>query len=311
MSRSSSTDTTDLDKQTPPPPPQPQLQLQPTSTTQEPLHELPNILKESITGFGGFGALLLQIAHPGVARGVNNHSEFATRQIDRAEKTAIYVYMMVYGSDEEKNLIREWVNRMHARVQGGQGVGEEKYSAQDPDLQLWVAATLYVGWVKSYEMAFGPLPAAKAEKVYQEFSVFGTSLQVPREKWPTDIAAFNEYYEWIVRTQLRLVPEGEQVYYHIMHPNLPWAFKPFIPLFMYITRIFSVDYLPEGVRATYGLKATTKYDRVMRRVLMAQYKLTPGFIRTWPKKYYMKRGRVMVAKLKERGFTGELRMSKY
>ncbi|KAL4884851.1 hypothetical protein BJY04DRAFT_232384 [Aspergillus karnatakaensis] len=297
MSRSDSTSSTDLEKQTPKP------------TITEPLVELPTILKESITGFGGFGALLLQIAHPGVARGVNNHSEFATRQVDRAEKTAIYVYMMVYGTQEEKNFIREWVNRMHARVKGGEG--DSEYFAQDPDLQLWVAATLYVGWVKSYEMAFGPLPAEKAERVYQEFSIFGTSLQVPREKWPKDIAAFNEYYARIVQTELTLVPEGDQVYYHIMHPNLPWAFKPFIPLFMYITRTFSVDYLPEEVRAAYGLKPTTKYDRFNRRLMMAQYKFTPGFIRHWPKKYYMKRGRVMVAKLKERGFTGELRMSKY
>jgi uncharacterized protein (DUF2236 family) len=270
------------------------------------LIELPEILKESITGFGGFGALLLQIAHPGVARGVGNHSEFATRQIDRAEKTAIYVYMMVYGTQEEKNFIKEWVNRMHSRVKGGNG--ESAYFAQDPDLQLWVAATLYIGWVKSYEMAYGPLPEERAERVYQEFSVFGTSLQVPREKWPKDRAAFDEYYRHVIENDLRLVPEGEQVYWHIMHPNLPWVFKPFIPLALYLTKIFSVDYLPPEIRLTYGLKPTTKYDRFNRRLMIMQYKMTPKFIRSLPKRYYMKRGRVMVAKLKERGFTGDMRM---
>ncbi|KAL4921995.1 hypothetical protein BDW62DRAFT_197234 [Aspergillus aurantiobrunneus] len=270
------------------------------------LIELPKILKESITGFGGFGALLLQIAHPGVARGVNNHSEFATRQIDRAEKTAIYVYMMVYGTREEKAYIREWVNRMHSRVKGGEG--DSAYRAQDPDLQLWVAATLYVGWVKSYEMAYGALPPDRAERVYQEFSIFGTSLQVPREKWPKDRHAFNEYYNRIIETELKLVPEGEQVFYHIMHPRLPFVFRPFIPLVMYLTRIFSVDYLPPEVRVTYGLKPTTKYDRFNRKLMILQYKFTPSLIRSLPKAYYMKRGRVMVGKLKERGFTGDMRM---
>ncbi|KAJ0414768.1 hypothetical protein BJY00DRAFT_320778 [Aspergillus carlsbadensis] len=282
------------------------LEKGPPTPYTENLIELPKILKESITGFGGVGALLLQIAHPGVARGVNNHSEFATRQIDRAEKTAIYVYMMVYGTQEEKNFIKEWVNRMHARVKGGDG--ESAYFAQDPDLQLWVAATLYIGWVKTYEMAFGPLPEDRAERVYQEFSVFGTSLQVPREKWPKDRAAFDEYYRHVVENELRLVPEGEQVYWHIMHPNLPWAFKPFIPLARYLTRIFSVDCLPLEIRDTYGLKPTTRYDRFNRRLMIVQYKMTPGFIRSLPKRYFMKRGRVMVAKLKERGFTGEMRM---
>ncbi|KAL4988816.1 hypothetical protein BDW68DRAFT_196405 [Aspergillus falconensis] len=284
------------------------LEKQPIPHHDEDLIELSSILKESITGFGGFGALLLQIAHPGVARGVNNHSEFATRQLDRAEKTAIYVYMMVYGSGEEKAFIREWVNRMHSRVEGGEG--DTKYRAQDPDLQLWVAATLYVGWVKSYELAFGQLEGEKAERVYQEFAIFGTSLQVPRSKWPRDRKAFWEYYDRIVESELRLVPEGEQVYHHIMHPNLPWAFKPFIPLIMYLMRILSVDYLPPEVRLAYGLKPLNGFDRAIRKMFVVQYRLMPGFVRSLPKKYYMKRGRVMVAKLKERGYTGDMRMRK-
>ncbi|KAL2865251.1 oxygenase MpaB family protein [Aspergillus lucknowensis] len=295
MSRSDSSDSNvDLEKQAP------------NLRHDEDLIELPKILKESITGFGGFGALLLQIAHPGAARGVHNHSEFATRQLDRAEKTAIYVYMMVYGTQEEKNFIREWVNRMHSRVKGGEG--DSAYRAQDPDLQLWVAATLYVGWVKSYEMAYGPLPADRAERVYQEFSVFGTSLQVPREKWPQDRHTFNEYYEHIVQNEQNLVPEGEQVFYHIMHPRLPFVFKPLVPLALYLTRIFSVDYLPPRVRLAYGLKSTTKFDRFNRKLMILQYKITPPFIRSLPKRYYMKRGRVMVAKLKQRGFNGDMRM---
>ncbi|KAL4976262.1 hypothetical protein BDW66DRAFT_166673 [Aspergillus desertorum] len=272
----------------------------------EDLIELPSILKESITGFGGFGALLLQIAHPGVARGVNNHSEFATRQLDRAEKTAIYVYMMVYGSEEEKSFIREWVNKMHSRVKGGEG--DTKYHAQDPDLQLWVAATLYVGWVKSYEMAFGQIEGDRAERLYQEFAVFGTSLQVPRSKWPRNREAFWEYYDRIVERELRIVPEGEQVYHHIMHPNLPWAFTPFIPLTMYLMRILSVDYLPPEVKSTYRLKPLSGFDKAMRKMFVVQYRLMPGFVRSLPKRYYMKRGKMMVAKLKERGYTGDMRM---
>ncbi|KAL4735026.1 hypothetical protein BDV11DRAFT_208878 [Aspergillus similis] len=167
---------------------------------------------------------------------------------------------MVYGSEEERSFIREWVNKMHSRVKGGEG--DTKYHAQDPDLQLWVAATLY---------------DKRAERVYQEFAVFGTSLQVPRSKWPRDREAF-------------------------------W--ESFIPLMMYLLRILSVDYLPQEVRAAYGLKPLNRFDRVMKKMLVVQYRLAPGFVRSLPKAYYMKRGRVMVAKLKERGFTGDVRMRK-
>ncbi|KAI9373625.1 hypothetical protein BJX61DRAFT_502103 [Aspergillus egyptiacus] len=214
--------------------------------------------------------------------------------------------MMVYGTEEEKAFIREWVNRMHLRVKGGEG--ESRYSANDPDLQLWVAATLYVGWVKAYEMAFGPLEEERAERVYQEFAVFGTSLQVPRSMWPKDRAAFWEYYQRIVETELRLVDEAEEVYYHIIHPKLPWGLRPVAPLLLYLSKIFSVDYLPEEVRGAYGLRPTNWYDRLNRRLYIWQYWISPGFIRYWQKNYYMERGRVMVARLKERGFTGEMRM---
>jgi uncharacterized protein (DUF2236 family) len=85
------------------------------------LTELGNIVREAISGYGGLGGVLLQVAHPGVGRGVHDHSEFATRQLDRAEKTSIFVYCMVFGTAEEKAYIKQWVDMVHSRVKGGEG----------------------------------------------------------------------------------------------------------------------------------------------------------------------------------------------
>ena len=87
--------------------------------------------------------------------GVNNHSNFAYRPIDRLRTTMSYVYTMAFGTPSEKRTIIGMVHRAHAPVEGVSDadakVGEVQYNANDPELQLWVAATLYAAGVDIYE----------------------------------------------------------------------------------------------------------------------------------------------------------------
>jgi hypothetical protein len=122
------------------------------ANTRAPLPPTPalrKVLKESICLMGGLTALLLQIAHPGVGAGVAFHSDFVYRAFQRMENTAIYIYGIVFGTEEEKRAIQDWVDKMHAPVKGERG--GVQYDAKDPDLQLWVAATIYVAMVGMYE----------------------------------------------------------------------------------------------------------------------------------------------------------------
>lgn len=286
--------------------PNPPTSPTPTKDDEPELIEMPHLLRESIGQYGGLAALLLQIAHPGVGRGVHDHSQFADRQLDRAEKTAIYVYTMVYGTPEEKKLIRQWVNRAHARVKGREG--DEKYNANDPHLQLWVAATLYATMVAMYERLWGPFEPEKAERLYQEFAIYATSLRVPPELWPQDREAFYEYYDDVVNRDLVVVPEAKEIFYHIMHPKVPFLHRLFVPTVLSINRSFAVDLLPPKVSAGFGLSTeTSRWDRAVMGMVLSMYNYTPAFIRHFPKTYYMGRARKMVAMLKEQGFVN-LRM---
>lgn len=51
---------------------------------------LKTIVKEGIIVAGGAAAILLQVASPGVAAGVNEHSNFAYRVQDRLRTTMTY-----------------------------------------------------------------------------------------------------------------------------------------------------------------------------------------------------------------------------
>ena len=81
-------------------------------------------------------ALLLQLAHPAVAAGVADHSDFRTDPWRRLAGTLRSYLTIVYGTTAAA---RAEIRRLNALHRGITGPG---YSARDPDLSLWVHATL-------------------------------------------------------------------------------------------------------------------------------------------------------------------------
>lgn len=73
----------------------------------------------------------------GVGKGVENHSNFSYRPLDRLRTTMTFVYCMTFGTEDERRTVVDKVHRAHAPVKGA------GYDANDTRLQLWVAATLY------------------------------------------------------------------------------------------------------------------------------------------------------------------------
>jgi hypothetical protein len=138
---------------------------------------------------GGGCAILLQLAHPSVGRGVAEHSDFASRPYDRLIGTLTYVTAVACGTEDDIRAVHRAVGRAHAPVHGAADSETPAYSAFDPDLQLWVTATLYWTAVRVHERVFGPLDQASADRFYREFAAVGTSLQLPPEAWPASRVA--------------------------------------------------------------------------------------------------------------------------
>lgn len=69
--------------------------------------EMKTIVGESISMEGGAAAVLLQIAHPMVGKGVAAHSSFTYRRIERARRSIFYDYCMTFGTPEEKKFITD------------------------------------------------------------------------------------------------------------------------------------------------------------------------------------------------------------
>src|SRR4029077_8097333 len=81
-------------------------------------------------------ALLLQIAHPAVAAGVNDHSDFRADPWRRLAGTLRSYLTIVYGSTAAARAEIRRLNTLHRGITG------PGYAARDPELALWVHATL-------------------------------------------------------------------------------------------------------------------------------------------------------------------------
>src|SRR3982074_439411 len=106
---------------------------------------------------GGGRALLMQIAHPKVAAGVDEHSDFRRHPIRRLRRTLLMTMAIVFGDRETAMAAARTVNQVHARVRG------DGYHALDPDLLLWVHATLVDTALVTYETFVKRLTSTERE----------------------------------------------------------------------------------------------------------------------------------------------------
>ena len=232
---------------------------------------LRDIAGEAILLAGGGRAILLQIAHPGVGLGVAEHSDFASRPLDRLHATMTYVYAVVYGSDEEIAAVRRRVNLAHAPVRSGTDAAGPAYNAFDPELQLWVAATLYDTAVDLYQRIFGEFDDASAECVFREYGALGTSLQVQPDAWPATRAAFRAYWDDML-PRLQVTDATRRVARDLL---LPKAVPLWLTALMPLARLMTVGLLPPELRAGFGLRWTPRNDRRFRRWLRVMAVVVP------------------------------------
>lgn len=239
------------------------------------------VIQEAILLAGGATAILLQVAEPGVGKGVDEHSNFGYRPLDRLRTTMTYVYCVTFGTRDEKKAVIEMVHRAHASVKG------PDYSADDPQLQLWVAATLYAVGIEIYQEIFGRLDDETAQAIYREYSILALSLRVTPEMWPEDQHAFWEYWDKQIKT-MEITENAKNVAHDLLwNKKAPLTIRFALPF----VRLTTAQMLPPRVREAYGLK-TGKIRRGTYRFTMgltkAAYPALPKAIRTYPMKYYMK-----------------------
>lgn len=231
---------------------------------------------------GAGAAVLEQLAMRPVGLGVAEHSTTIERPLDRLRTTLTYVYVLALGTPEEQRAVATMVNRSHAPVQSA-----GRYSAFDPDLQLWVAATLAHEGPRVYEQVFGPMDAASRGRVHRESAIYGTVLQVPATAWPEDVPSFEDYWQAALQ---RLEPDpAVQAFARrlLSTAGQPLVVRLLLPLQSLMARGGMPPEAREALALPWSERDRLLYD-LFWTVFPPAYRLLPRGLRSLPARLYLR-----------------------
>jgi uncharacterized protein (DUF2236 family) len=206
---------------------------------------------------GGGPAVLLQVAHPLVAAGVAEHSDFRAGLWRRLLGTMRALYMIVYGTRDEAEAAGAAVRAVHERVRGrtaarlGVFPPGTPYSASDPQLMLWVHGTLVHVSLALHCRLVGRLSANEQERYYREMSLVARIFGTPPDVIPRRLADFRAYFaDRLAAPEIAVTPPAREVAAVILEAPLPAPLRLLAPAH----RLSSAGLLPPRLRSEYGLE---------------------------------------------------------
>ena len=241
-------------------------------------------------------ALLMQVAHPLVAEGVAQHSSFRADPWRRLRATLRSYLTIIYGSTTEARAEIGRLNRFHRNVRGPVSdpaaalAFGPAYDARDPELSLWVHATLIDATLVANERWIGRLSPGRRAAFYAESLPIGRAFGVPARLLPADIDAFDAYLERMIGPAgpVQVGPLARDLAEAILRPPLG-PLHPIlagIPASLYAWTLWpAIDLLPEPIRTGYGLPWGRR-ERAVSAWLTAGYRawrpILPIGLRTMP-----------------------------
>jgi uncharacterized protein (DUF2236 family) len=227
---------------------------------------------------GGGRALLMQIAHPSVAAGVVDHSGFPGDPYSRLWRTLDTTLTVSFGDAAQSRAAAARVGAMHRRVRGDRNGG--RYDAMDPNLLLWVHATLVDSALETYERFVRPLRPQVRERYYHEMKSQALAFGVPAETLPAGLAEFRSYVAATIES-LDVGDEAIRLSAEILSPPAPLSLAPASALL----RLITVGLLPERLRSAFGLRWGPGRERLLEAsaaCIRALVPLLPAAARSWP-----------------------------
>src|SRR5436190_1064413 len=198
---------------------------------------------ESVLLLGGGRALILQVAHPGVAAGVARFSNYRAEPWKRLYRTLDTTLAIVFGDREASVAASARLRRLHERVTGTDDRGEP-YRALDPELLLWVHATLIDTSLTIYERYVARLTPRERGLYYEEMKTVGEAYSIPPETMPGDYPSFRRYWGAMLAEGLRITETTRDVADAVLRPDLPRVAWPAAELL----RLVTLGTLPSEIR---------------------------------------------------------------
>ena len=245
------------------------------------------INRETVVLLGWGRAVLLQLAHPLVAAAVAEHSPFQQDAIAywrRTRRTVGAMMSLTFAPEAQVRAAIDRINGIHTRIHGTLRAATAHfpagtpYSAQDPDLLLWVHATLIESNLMAYERFVGTVAPEEKDGYCLEATEIAVMLGVPRARIPASFAELRAYLEGMLGGgAIAATPMARVLAGTLLSPPLGSLAAPLL-------RLTSIGLLPDAVREQYEFAWSEddarKLDRVTT-VIRRVRPMLPSQIRQW------------------------------
>jgi uncharacterized protein (DUF2236 family) len=219
--------------------------------------------REMFLLLGGTTALLMQVAHPLVAAGVHQHSDFRTDPFGRLRRTLDTTLAVVFGDERASRGAIARMNRIHAEVRGT-AAGGRAYAARDPRLLLWVQTTLVLTSLRLYEQMMGRLPPDEREAYWEEAKPIAALLGIPVAMLPRTVADLERYEDAMLASEAIPDATARSVGREVIRP-LPW-----LPEIAYWpSDALTAALLPPSLRTAFGLRYGRPERLLFRGMVLA------------------------------------------
>ncbi|MET9364341.1 oxygenase MpaB family protein [Streptomyces sp. NPDC006632] len=221
-------------------------------------------------------ALTMQVAHPAVGAGVDDHSVFRTDPWGRGERSLRSLQLWVYGGDQavaEGRRLRE----LHKTIRGADATGR-RYHALTPAYYAWVHATGYPVYAHAQQYIGRPFTDAQHRRLYAEWLQVGRILGIDDRDMPGTIEEFWPYYRKVLADEIRsnvVVEELLATDLSVPAPDrgplplrlvLRALWPVLLPPFARFRRFITIGFMPPDARETIGLEWTDEQERKLRRL---------------------------------------------
>jgi uncharacterized protein (DUF2236 family) len=246
---------------------------------------------ERIALLGWSRAILLQFAHPLIAAGVADHSTFRGSPfaaLARLHHTLGAMQAITFGDEARRRTALDGIRAIHRRVHGvlpravGGFPSGTPYSAEDPELLLWVHATLLESLPIVHDLLVEPLTPRERDAYCEEAAPVAIALGARSRDVPRSWHEVRVYVEQMHASgRIAVSTQARELARELLAPSLlsvvaapaRWA-----------NELIAIGLLPPRLRQQYGFAWSADREQSLQSTLLllrAARHAAPDVIALW------------------------------
>jgi uncharacterized protein (DUF2236 family) len=209
------------------------------------------VSSEAVTNLSMIRAALMQIAHPKIAQGVADFSQFRRQPLQRFLNTHRTANDLVFGDTQTAINAASRLYTIHARVSSNGHVSDPRlsYSASEPQLMLWVYATLVDSAILGRRAFLPDLSRQQWEQCYQESKMLAQLFGIDEQALPKTLTDLQDWVQVMLGSEeITVSPTSRLLARSLLSARwYSWLAAPYI-------YVLAAGFLPPRLREAYGFK---------------------------------------------------------